>query len=516
MFNANNITMKKLKYIVLFAGLSLLSCSDLEEKVYSEISPSNFYENSTQADVAVVSIYNSVSRSSGVFDFGMASLTFMPSPYALSRVPFRKYWANYTVTSSDPTSLPRVWNGFYQAIFRANVAITELEKRNFESNIEETKRKALIAEAKWLRGWSYFNLVRLFGEVPMPLVPTKSIEESQLPKTPIATIYNQIISDLQYSEANLPTQKRTGAGIGRPIVGTAKFLLAKVYLTMAGKPMQDASKMTMAHTKIKEVIDNASIYGYKLLPSYEEAIRIDNNEERIFAIQQTQTVEDQGTTMAFVWGAQQSPYVLGDGVGGQFHGGYNLIFYNSFEAADKRRDVTMLYQYVGRDGKLRTYAKPGPFPVGTANYPVSFGIAPNKYQDTNQTCCNGDPDINIYRYSDALLMYAETENSLNGPTAVAYTYLNMVRSRAGASSIPAGKTKAEFAELLYQERFKELSFEFHEVFDERRLGKVQEVISLNPEAKAVNTVYNSKFELWPIPLSEIQANPKMTENNPGW
>jgi hypothetical protein len=176
----------------------------------------------------------------------------------------------------------------------------------------------------------------------------------------------------------------------------------------------------------------------------------------------------------------------------------------------------MLYQYVGRDGKLRTYAKPGPFPVGTANYPVSFGIAPNKYQDTNQTCCNGDPDINIYRYSDALLMYAETENSLNGPTAVAYTYLNMVRSRAGASSIPAGKTKAEFAELLYQERFKELSFEFHEVFDERRLGKVQEVISLNPEAKAVNTVYNSKFELWPIPLSEIQANPKMTENNPGW
>jgi hypothetical protein len=190
------------------------------------------------------------------------------------------------------------------------VAITELEKRNFESNIEETKRKALIAEAKWLRGWSYFNLVRLFGEVPMPLVPTKSIEESQLPKTPIATIYNQIISDLQYSEANLPTQKRTGAGIGRPIVGTAKFLLAKVYLTMAGKPMQDASKMTMAHTKIKEVIDNASIYGYKLLPSYEEAIRIDNNEERIFAIQQTQTVEDQGTTMAFVWGAQQSPNFL--------------------------------------------------------------------------------------------------------------------------------------------------------------------------------------------------------------
>jgi len=280
--------------------------------------------------------------------------------------------------------------------------------------------------------------------------------------------------------------------------------------------MQDASKMAMAHAKIKEVIDNASIYGYQLLPSYEEAIRIDNNAERIFAIQQTQAIENQGTTMAFIWGAQQSPYVLGDGVGGQFHGGYNKTFYDSFETIDKRRDVTMLYQYVGRDGKLRIYAKPGPFPAGTSNYPVAWGIAPNKYQDTNQNCCNGDPDINIYRYSDALLMYAETENSLNGPTTIAYSYLNMVRSRAGASSIPAGKTKLEFAELLYQERLKELSFEFHEVFDERRLGKVQEVISLNPEAKAVNTVYTSKFELWPIPLSEIQANPKITENNPNW
>ncbi|TWO33237.1 RagB/SusD family nutrient uptake outer membrane protein [Seonamhaeicola sediminis] len=498
--------MKKLKYIILLAGL--VACSDLEEEVYSEISPSNFYQNVDEAEVAVTSIYNSFNRAVSLYDFGLASLTVVPSPKMQSRVWWRRMWANYTTDATEAISLPRVWNPFYQGIFRSNVLIAELEGREFDSE-EEIARKEIIAEAKFLRSWSFFNLVQLFGDVPMPLKPAITAEEAQLPRTPIADVYQQIILDLQEAETNLPSDKRSATQIGRPIQATAKFLLAKVYLTMAGLPLQDASAMSLAKAKLQEVIDlEDTAQGYKLLASYDDAIRIDNNDERIFAIQQTQSTASQGTAFGHVWGSANR---LNNPGLGQTHGGFTEDFYNSFDTTDTRRDVTMSYSYVDRDGVTRTYKDD--------NYPERNGIYQNKYIDIDQEAVNGDPDMIVYRYSDALLMAAEIENSLNGPTATAYGYLNRVRSRALATDAPDGMTQEEFAEYVYEERYKELSFEFQEIYDIRRLGKVEEVLSQHPENiiwSPTNTPYNPNFNLWPIPVSEVNNNPQIPENNPGW
>ncbi|XCF06350.1 RagB/SusD family nutrient uptake outer membrane protein [Tamlana crocina] len=498
--------MKKLKYIILLAGL--VACSNLEEEVYSEISPSNFYQNVDEAEVAVTSIYNSYNRAVSLYDFGLSSLTVVPSPKIQSKISWRRQWANYTTDATDAISLPRVWNPFYQGIFRSNVLIAELEGRQFESE-EETARKEIIAEAKFLRSWSFFNLIQLFGAVPMPLKPAVTAEEAQLPRTPIAEVYQQIILDLQEAETNLPSDKRGDAQIGRPIQATAKFLLAKVYLTMAGLPLEDPSAMALAETKLGEVLDlEDTAQGYKLLESYEEAIRIDNNDERIFAIQQTQSVSSQGTAFGHVWGSRNR---LNNAGLGQRHGGFTKDFYDSFEATDVRRDVTMAYSYVDRDGITRTFAD--------GYYPEREGIYQNKYVDLDQNAVDGDPDMIVYRYSDALLMAAEIENSLNGPTATAYGYLNRVRTRANATDAPDGMTQEEFAEYIYEERYKELSFEFQEIYDIRRLGKVEEVLSQHPENvtwSPTNTAYNPNFNLWPLPVSEINSNPKILENNPGW
>ncbi|NJX16768.1 RagB/SusD family nutrient uptake outer membrane protein [Tamlana crocina] len=498
--------MKKLKYIILLAGL--VACSNLEEEVYSEISPSNFYQNVAEAEVAVTSIYNSYNRAVSLYDFGLSSLTVVPSPKMQSKISWRRQWANYTTDATDAISLPRVWNPFYQGIFRSNVLIAELEGRRFESE-EETARKEIIAEAKFLRSWSFFNLIQLFGAVPMPLKPAVTAEEAQLPRTPIAEVYQQIILDLQEAETNLPSDKRGDAQIGRPIQATAKFLLAKVYLTMAGLPLEDPSAMALAETKLGEVLDlEDTAQGYKLLESYEEAIRVDNNDERIFAIQQTQSVSSQGTAFGHVWGSRNR---LNNPGLGQRHGGFTKDFYDSFEATDVRRDVTMAYSYVDREGITRTFAD--------GYYPEREGIYQNKYVDIDQNAVDGDPDMIVYRYSDALLMAAEIENSLNGPTAKAYGYLNRVRSRALATDAPDGMTQEEFAEYIYEERYKELSFEFQEIYDIRRLGKVEEVLAQHPENvtwSPTNTAYNPNFNLWPLPVSEINSNPKILENNPGW
>ncbi|MDG1729326.1 MAG: RagB/SusD family nutrient uptake outer membrane protein [Algibacter sp.] len=501
--------MKTLKYLILLTVL-VFSCSDLDEQVYSEISPSNFYQNADEANAGVISIYNSYSRSVGLFDFGLASMVIMPSPNMVARVPWRAYWGTYVLTSAEPISLPRVWNSFYQAIFRANVVIKELEGRTFNED-EEEARLALIGEAKWLRAWSYFNLVQLFGGVPMPLEPTTSIDGAKLPRTDITAVYDQIILDLQDAEAMLPEEKRTGEDIGRPFAATAKFLLSKVYLTMSGKPLQDASKLSLAQSKLQELINlEGTSEGFVLLNSYEDAIRTDNNAERIFAVQQTQSFEDQGTAFSHVWGGR---FRFSAGVG-QFHGGLSQDFYDSFEPNDLRRDVTMAYTYTDyRNGNTLTY--------GTNPYQPRFGIAQNKYVDFDQTCCDGDPDMIVYRYSDALLMAAEIENAINGPTAVAYEYLNRVRFRANASDAPSNMTQEEFTEFIYEERFKELSFEFHEVYDIRRFGKVEEALANHPENirwNPANTAYQSYFDLWPIPLDEINANPNIGQQNqnPGW
>lgn len=505
---ANKFKMNKIIYFA-FIFCALFSCTELEEEVFSQLSPDNFYNTPEDADTAIISIYNVLNR--GLWESGMASLTFMPAPHTLARVPWRKYWATYQTSSADRQSLPRVWTKSYQAILRANVAISALEAKSFDDPINDAIRIELIGEAKWLRAFNFFNLVRLFGEVPMPTEATSTIEGANLPRTSIVKIYEQIIADLQYAETNLPDRKRNASKAGRPVVGTAKFLLGKVYLTMAGLPLNDASKMPMAHAKLKEVLDNRSQWGFELLPSYEDAIRIDNNAERIFATQQSREIENQGTSMAFVWGGRLWPYGRANS-GGQFHGGYSKDFYDSYESTDVRRDVTMAFSYPNvRNGSILTY--------GTGQYNANFGIAPNKYHDPEQGCCDGSPDIVIYRFSDALLMYAEAENEINGPTTTAYQYLNEVRARGVASTYdPAGGlSQDEFRELIYKERFWELSFEFHEVYDLRRFGKVAEAIAANPEAQRAGTVYETKFELWPIPLAELQTNPELNfENNPGW
>tara|TARA_B100000886_G_scaffold336759_2_gene296172 strand:- start:282 stop:1817 length:1536 start_codon:yes stop_codon:yes gene_type:complete len=511
--------MKKIAFLLSISLIFVTSCEtdfELDEKVYSNISPSNFYKSSADADAAIAAIYNAYNRTISLWDFGLStSAGTAGHPYFIGRVGWRNIFNNYTVTAADGLVLPRSWNPLYQGIFRANVALANMEGADFPAN-EQSDIDKFIGEAKYLRAWAYFHLTQLFGNVPMPLAPAGSIAEANLPASTRASIYAQIVSDLQAAEAGLPNT-RTGSEKGRPNAGSAKFLLGKVYLTMAGAQVNDASAMQLAHTTLKGLIDNAGTYGFELLPSYADAIYNDNNAERVFAIQQTQAVSGQGTAGTFVWGGIGSTDA---GVPrGQAHGGWTCEFYDMFEATDTRRDVTMLWEYEHfTTGELTYFGGEslGKDPGTVTCENQTWGIHMNKFKDADQGCCDGDPDVLYYRFSDALLMFAEAENSINGPTDTAYEYINMVRERGGASAlVPGSHTQAEFAEAMYNERLFEFTFECMALYDTRRLGKVAEVIAKNPLAQRNGTTYSPYMEVWPIPIAEINANSELSQNE-GW
>ncbi len=504
--------LKTITFTLLLA--TMFSCTDLKESPYSSITTKSFFKSEDDAIAAVNGIYE------GLHLYSFPSIpalrvTMYPGMYSLTRNPNLKLISQYKFdyTQSD---LNDYWRVTYDVINRCNMAIKYIPA----ILIDETKKNAYIAEAKWIRAYCYFNLVRLFGDVQLRANPTELEADAFLPRTSAAEIYSKlIIPDLQFAEQYLPLIGINGR-IGR---GAAPFLLGKVYLTMAGLPLKDVAKLTPAKEKIKQVIDNKAQYGYALMSRYIDVFPLSDdrtqfvagkelNKELIFVYQQMQAIDGHGSSMAFSYGPVNS-YWSNNGAGGQHQIGFMEELYNLYDATDERRNVNLVYEYILR-GSTSTKCVWGVY----ANYKdKTWGMCQNKYIDPDQLCCNGDPDIIIYRLADAYLMLAEIENEINGPNTVVYDNLDVILSRAKATLVnrTAAWTKETMRNLIFKERVKELNFEYHDIFDLRRLGKVKEAIEFNSGAKAVGTVYDPKYELYPIPRIEKEINPNCTQNS-GW
>src|SRR5690606_33983181 len=229
--------------------------------------------------------------------------------------------ANYTLDASEYQALGPYWAAVYDIINRANAAIDRIPAINMDENL----KAQLIAEARWLRAYNYFNLVRLFGGIPLILKESSSLADAYPSRASIAEVYQAIIADLQEAATNLPASRGSAEKKGRVTAGTAKFLLAKVYLTMAGKPLKDNSHLQEAHALLVDLYTNKGRYGYNLLDNYADVFDLDNelNAEIVFAVQQSRVVVDQGTAMAHIWGPLRSPF----GGTGQHHGGCTQEFY---------------------------------------------------------------------------------------------------------------------------------------------------------------------------------------------
>jgi hypothetical protein len=340
------------------------------------------------------------------------------------------------------------------------------------------------AEAKFLRGYFYFNLVRLFGDVQLVTTEFSDPNEGHgIQRTSASKVYEQIISDLSFAEANLP-ETIGAAEAGRASRWAAKALLGKVYLTQ--------KNYASAATKLNEVIASgqfnvtANTYAAVFSPSTSFAA----NKDVILAVQYKSGNIGQGSNIwnsSIPWGVGLSNTVWGVASGtGDGYFRPTLELEQSYEAGDLRKAASMATSY--QNGSTTVQER----------YPV-------KYRQNGIVFGDADVDYPILRYADVLLMYAEALTEQN-QAAVAIPFINQVRARAGLAARPTTLTQDETRLLIEKERRSEFAFEGHRWFDLVRTGRYLPVMT----SKGYAT--KEFHKLFPIPQRETDLNSSLGQN----
>ncbi len=488
--------MKRIYLFTLIIMVLQAGCSKLDEVPESFLVTEQFYRNESEAVAAVTAIYRKLYESgqslyNSLFQIGveMATDDYEAGPRA--RNAHVRAISGLTHDASNDR-MQELWRQSYSAISAANVAIDKIAEID-AANINETVRARLINEAKFLRALNYFNLVRWFGGVPIVLHETSSLSAEALyvEKATEEDVYQQIIKDLN-SAGQLPNWKSYGAAdIGRATSGAAKSLLAKVYLTK--------KDWANAVLKSKEVIDNE---GYDLFPQFSDvfAVAKKNGIEHIFSAQFQGNSGYQGNSLASRSAPADIPGINGD-YADALHWEGNL--YQSFAANDARLPVTFVTQMVSpADGKLYVLSKP------------QF----HKYYDEKVVGSPGQSSKNlpIIRYAEVLLIYAEALNEQNGgPNSEAYQAIDKIRNRAKITrlqDVAPALSQSQFRDSVFQERRKELVFEYQRWFDLVRRGADYYVATLKAAGKTQAAPRHIHF---PTPQRELDLNPKLKQH-PDW
>lgn len=516
------------------AGLALaasIGCNDdafLTEVPYDFVGPENFYQTSGDALAAIAGVYASALHTTGDNYYGrnfvMLSefMTEMQTVY-LSATNERSLVDNYTFTASH-AYIYSTWQGAYQAINRANSVIGRVPAIPMDTAL----RSRVVAEAKFLRALHYFNLVRLFGGVPLRITETASLDSLQEQRAPAELVWAQIYKDLNEAAAVLPA-RYSGSDIGRATRGAAKTLLAKAYL-------HHASVTETGGTKATDYANALRLLGevkadYALVSDFATLFDMsnENNSEVIFDIQCSRS-NGIGCRLSNQVAPRLSNY--GSSQNGSFSA--EQPFFNAYVAADKRRAATWQLTYTNKAGNLATWTISTALPIGgyvATGATTDTTIAPvmAKFLDKQSvTAGNDEPNYIILRYADNLLMESEVINEISGPTGDAYTAINAVRNRAGIGPLVTGLTQPAFRDSVFAQRRLELAMEGpNGYFDSQRnwawskarieanmafASGIRFRSSRYPKAQ---TVLTDRFKLMPIPQRARDLNPLLSQN-PGW
>lgn len=486
----------KLKYnliAIALLGFSFSSCSDfLEQNPQTDLSENDFYKTADDILSAVNGVYSSLQEGDiygNWYVFGEIPSDNTRNQLSGSVTTQNEFDQFYIDTQNS--MIANFWKAAYKVINRTNTVLGRID--GIEINTELANRYKL--ECKFIRALMYFNLVRVYGDVPLVLKEISISESYDILREPKENVYNQIIADLKEAQ-DLPVSYST-AEDGRATQGAAKALLANVYMTL--------HKYAEAETILAEIINSGR---YSLLENTPGSLNIDgyknvfspvnhNSKEGIFEIQFLKGGYGEGSNYANNFAPENSGTNV-VAVGGT--GGNNIPemdIYNAYEEGDLRRDFSMSLGYYD-NRKNNEWVE--------SHYVCKFMDVP--YQ--NNDASNNYP---VIRYADVILMYAEALNQ-NGKTAEACKYLNMTRRRGfgyqttETSPVDLQTTdKAQFALMVEQERRVELAFENHRWFDLIRTGRAVEVM------RSKGFSLNETNLICPIPQKQIDVNPKLTQND---
>ncbi len=472
--------MKKIIIYMNIAGLILfLGCSDiLQEEPKTFISSANFYKSEGDFDAALKGIYVQVRSISTEKNLHEVFADYNDTPESAEQT--GDLWRNNP--SSNFWPIRYGWQDPYAIVNNANLILDALNNVELDQSVESR----IEAEAKCLRAFAYFQLVQMYGDIPLRTAPVRSLSETQKPKSTQQEVYDLIISDLTFAESNLPAN---AVDEGRVYKYVATALLAKVYLTTAGFPLEQTNNYGLAKAKALEVINSSK---FQLMSDYANVFHHNRY------------------TFESIWEALFSP----PNVGNTLHSisaptGNNTAillpteeFINSFPVGDRRKEWGIKSGYTNAAGHV----------IALRSYFNKF-INEQFFEDeltpsaANNTLGYTSP---IIRLAEMYLIAAEAENEMNGPDN-AYQYINIIRERAridknDPSNVPdlSGLTKDQFRQAVLLERKLELHLEGSAWFDLKRTQTFNEV----QQARGASLVvpigpYNNT---WLIPDFEISNN----------
>lgn len=404
---------------------------------------------------------------------------------------------NFTLTPTNGMT-NALWLGHFSLINKANIVLDQIVNGPNKTAPDAAKVQA-EAEAKFMRGYAYFMLVRLFGRVPLiDKVFTDAAAQSNVPQSAPAAIYTLIESDLQFAATNLPLSWDPKF-VGRLTKGAANGLLAKVYLTQ--------QKWAQAMTTANLVITSNQ---YDLSTPYNKIFSEDgeNSKESVFEIQATATA-----TQPTAYGSQYASVqgVRGTGVW-NLGWGFNSPSTNleaAYETGDPRKARTILYA-----GGTSIYGEA--VPAGLPNPRYNHKV----YSNPAIRASIGNQfgwwmNVRLLRYADVVLMYAEAANE-TGNTTEALDKLELVRARARAGNnaiLPKVTTtnQALLRDAIRQERRVELAMEHDRFFDLVRWGIAGQVLQA-----AGKSFVEPKHNLLPIPQAQIDLSKGVLTQNFGY
>jgi len=458
----------------------------LDENPKTFISSANFYKSEGDFNAALKGIYVDIRNISIEKDLREVFADYNDSPESAEQT--GDLWKHNPSSNSWPIRYG--WQYPYQMVNNANLILDALVNVELSASAESK----IEGEAKFLRAFAYFQLVQLYGDLPLRTAPVKSLDETQKPKSPQAAVYDLIISDLTFAESNLPA---TVTDVGRVYKEVATALLAKVYLTSAGFPLNKTANYNLAKTKALEVIGSPK---FALKSNYSDVFHQDKY------------------TSESIWEALFAPPTIGNSMHARTAPTGNntaillptAALISSFPLGDSRKEWGIKDGYTNAAGKkiaLRTY-----YNKFINEKFFEDGVSPS----TAGTLLGYTAPI--IRLAEMYLIVAEAENEMNGPAA-AYQYINKIRERArinkaDVTHVPnlVNLSKEQFRAAVLMERKWELHLEGNAWFDLKRtqtFNKVQEARG----AKLVVPIgaYNNT---WIIPDFEISNN--NIEQNPSY
>lgn len=462
--------------------IGFTSCQDLTEEPVGFVGPSTFYSTVAQGESALTASMNHLWNYWGGYSYG----------YDYFRHDDQLLDGDLNIS---PTYANAVWDMHYRALNQINGVLRAVLKEESIKGVPQEDVDALVGQAKFLRAYNYFMLVRFYGGLALITEDTPDpVTNPVTERSSIEDVYNLIVSDLQFAVDKLPA---SWAGApGKPNRQAAKGMLAKVYLTMATAPLNKTENFAKARDMAADLMDDNT---HSLVPNVFDVFKLENKygPEMIWSFNSTY---DDVATDGQIW----TPEIMD----GWADASIDPIWWNNWNAespGEPRQEAYLILEYNGVP--YTDFNEQRPF---IRKYSIPY-ISQEDY-DGYQTTVN----FPIIRYADVLLIYAEAANMAeNGPSAAAYEAINKVRRRAFNLPVDtpdpsvdlSGLTKEEFDAAVIQERNWELCFENDRWFD-----LVRKRILPDVSAQYIQNFSENDY-LYPIPALDAQM---LGSQNPGY